>query len=312
VSGKAFGSLVIDKPEGMTSHDVVARVRRAAATRRVGHAGTLDPFATGVLVACIGPATRLVQFLVGHDKEYIATVRLGYATDTQDLTGKPIAPLQSSDEVSLDDVVSVLADFTGAQLQTPPMFSAKKIAGERLHRAAREGREVERKALPVTVHSIELLSGLDAREDGTRDFVIRVRCSSGTYVRTLAHDMGTKLGVGAHLAALRRTAVGHFKLESASTLDEVERMGRGGGIEGLLTSPADTIAHLPLVRLDEDAVRRVLNGREVQPPGEVVDLSRGNQSVVRLCDEAGALIAVGDYDSRRQIIRPRVVLAATD
>lgn len=307
-----IGSLIIDKPEGMTSHDVVARVRRAAATRRVGHAGTLDPFATGVLVTCIGHATRLVQFLVGRDKEYVATVKLGYATDTQDLTGKPITPLRSSDKVSLDNIISVLADFTGAQLQMPPMFSAKKIAGERLYRAAREGREIERKALPITVNSIELLSALDAGEDGTRDFVIRVRCSSGTYVRTLAHDIGARLGVGAHLAALRRTAVGHFKLKDALTLDEVERVGREGSLDGLLTSPADTLAHLPLVRLDEDGVRRVLNGREVQPPVEEVDLIQSNQLPVRLCDKTGALVAVGDYDLRLEIIKPRVVLAAVN
>jgi tRNA pseudouridine55 synthase len=307
-----IGSLIIDKPAGITSHDVVARVRRAAATRRVGHAGTLDPFATGVLVACIGPATRLVQFLVGHDKEYIATVKLGYATDTQDLTGKPITPFQSSDEVRLDNIISVLAEFTGVQLQMPPMFSAKKIAGERLHRAAREGREIERQALPVTVYLIKLLSALNAGEGGTRDFVMRVRCSSGTYVRTLAHDIGAKLGVGAHLAALRRTAVGHFKLENALTLDEVERVGREGGIDAILTNPSDTLAHLPLVRLDEDGVRRVLNGREVQLPEEEIDLSQSNQLPVRLCDKTGGLIAVGDYDLRLQIIKPRVVLATVN
>ncbi|HKS41676.1 MAG TPA: tRNA pseudouridine(55) synthase TruB [Blastocatellia bacterium] len=307
-----IGSLIIDKPEGMTSHDVVARVRRAAATRRVGHAGTLDPFATGVLVVCIGSATRLVQFLVGLDKEYTATVRLGYATDTQDLTGKPITPLQSSNEVSLDNVISVLNDFTGAQLQMPPMFSAKKIAGERLYRAARKGREVERPALPITVYSIELQSLFDMGEDGARDFVIRVRSSSGTYVRTIAHDIGAKLGVGAHLRALRRTAVGHFKLERALTLDELEFKGREGGIEGLLTSPSDTLAHLPLARLDEDGVRRVMNGREVQPPVEGVDLNQSDQLPVRLCDKSGELVAVGDYDSRLEVIKPRVVLAAVN
>ncbi len=303
-----IGSLIIDKPEGVTSHDVVQRVRRAVATRRVGHAGTLDPFATGALVTCIGRATRLVQFLVGLDKEYIATVRLGCATDTQDLTGKRITPLQSSDEVSLDNVISVLNEFTGTQLQMPPMFSAKKIAGERLYRAAREGREVERTALPVTVYSIELQSLFDTSEDGARDFVIRVRCSSGTYVRTLAHDIGAKLGVGAHLRALRRTAVGHFKLENALTLDELD----AGGIEGLLTSPSDTLAHLPLARLDEDGVRRVLNGREVQQQVEGVDLNQGDQLPVRLCDKSGDLVAVGDYDSRLEVIKPRVVLAAVN
>ena len=134
-----LGALIIDKPEGFTSHDVVARVRRAAGTRRVGHAGTLDPFATGVLVCCIGRATRLMQFLVGVDKEYIATVRLGYATDTQDATGKQIAPLRTSNELSLEDIRRVLDEFTGPQLQTPPMFSAKKVGGERLYRAARAG-----------------------------------------------------------------------------------------------------------------------------------------------------------------------------
>jgi tRNA pseudouridine55 synthase len=134
------GALIIDKPEGLTSHDVVARVRRATGTRRVGHAGTLDPFATGVLVCCIGRATRLVQFLVGLDKEYIATVKLGYATDTQDGTGKQITPLRLSNDLDLEDLRRVLNMFTGPQLQTPPMFSAKKVAGERLYRAARAGR----------------------------------------------------------------------------------------------------------------------------------------------------------------------------
>lgn len=307
-----IGSLIIDKPEGMTSHDVVARVRRAVSTRQVGHAGTLDPFATGVLVICVGRATRLVQFLVGLDKEYLATVRLGYATDTQDLTGKRITPFQSSDEVSLDSVRRVLNDFTGAQLQTPPMFSAKKIAGERLYRAAREGREVERKASPITVHTIELQSVIDSGEDGTRDFVIRVRCSSGTYVRTLAHDIGARLGVGAHLRALRRAAVGHFKLGDALTLDELERTGREGGIDNLLTSPADALAHLPLVRLDEEGVRRVANGREVQPAGEGLDLNQGHPFPVRLCDKTGTLVAVGSYDTELGVIRPNVVLAAVN
>src|SRR5512143_2231531 len=146
------GALIVDKPEGLTSHDVVSRVRRAAGTRRVGHAGTLDPFATGVLVCCIGRATRLVQFLVGLGKEYLATVRLGYATDTQDGTGKQITPLHSSKELSLEELQRVLNQFTGPQLQTPPMFSAKKVAGERLYRAARIGREVEREQVSIIVH----------------------------------------------------------------------------------------------------------------------------------------------------------------
>src|SRR5262249_15228977 len=149
------GALIIDKPEGLTSHDVVARIRRITGERRVGHAGTLDPFATGVLVVCLGQATRLIQFLVGLDKEYIATVRLGYATDTQDRTGKQITPLHSSNDVSLEVLRRTLDDFTGPQLQTPPMFSAKKVGGEKLYRAARAGREIEREPASITVYSIE-------------------------------------------------------------------------------------------------------------------------------------------------------------
>src|SRR4030095_513481 len=151
-----IGALIIDKPEGFTSHDVVARVRRAAGTRRVGHAGTLDPFATGALVCCIGPATRLVQFLVGLDKEYNATVRLGYATDTQDGTGKQITSLHASSELSLEELQRTLDQFIGPQSQMPPMFSAKKVGGERLYRAAREGGEGQRAPGSLVVDSIAM------------------------------------------------------------------------------------------------------------------------------------------------------------
>src|SRR5262249_33331932 len=177
------GTLIINKPEGWTSHDVVAKLRRILGTRRIGHTGTLDPFATGVLVVCIGVATRLVQFLVGLDKEYVATVRLGFATDTQGLTGRLVTELQSPREGSIAEVKRVLNQFVGEQLQLPPMFSAKKIDGERLYEAARQGREIERQAVPITIYEIELLQEdlLKENADGTRDFKIRVRCSSGTY-----------------------------------------------------------------------------------------------------------------------------------
>src|SRR5262249_39124291 len=162
-------------------------------------------------VVCLGQATRLIQFLVGLDKEYIATVRLGYATDTQDRTGKQITPLHSSNDVSLEVLRRTLDDFTGPQLQTPPMFSAKKVGGEKLYRAARAGREIEREPASITVYSIELIEDGEfvsaMNRDSARDFSMRVRCSSGTYVRTLAHDLGQRLGAGAHLAELRRVAV---------------------------------------------------------------------------------------------------------
>ena len=306
-----LGALNIDKPEGLTSHDVVARVRRATGTRRVGHAGTLDPFATGVLVCCIGRATRLVQFLVGLDKEYIATVRLGYATDTQDGTGKQITSLRSSDDLDLEELRRVLNQFTGPQSQTPPMFSAKKVAGERLYRAARAGREVEREPVSIVVHSMRLIEdegpALRVNEDGSRDFSIQVRCSSGTYVRTLAHDIGEQLGVGAHLVNLRRTEVGHFRLTHALTLDEVERMSPDD-LRNALINTSDMVSHLPVVSLDEERIKLLTNGRVFSLSEDEAEIAARGGSSLRLCDRAGALVAVGEYDPIVNLVRPRVVI----
>lgn len=306
-----LGALIIDKPEGFTSHDVVARVRRATGTRRVGHAGTLDPFATGVLVCCIGRATRLVRFLVGLDKEYIATVRLGYATDTQDGTGKQITPLRSSNELSLEELGRVLDQFTGPQLQTPPMFSAKKVGGERLYRAARAGREVEREPVSIMVHSIGLIGddrpAVHANQDGTCDFRMQVRCSTGTYVRTLAHDIGERLGFGAHLVKLRRTEVGHFRLAGAVTLDEVERM-TPDDLQNALISTSDMLLHFPIVWLDEKRTRLVGNGRAFSLSEDEAAIAAQPGVSLRLCDREGALVAVGEYDPSLKLVSPRMVM----
>ena len=306
-----LGAIIIDKPAGFTSHDVVARVRRVAATRRVGHAGTLDPFATGVLVCCIGRATRLVQFLVGLDKEYIATVRLGYATDTQDGTGKQITPLRSSNELSLEQLRRVLDQFTGPQLQIPPMFSAKKVAGERLYRAARDGREVEREPMSIVVHSMGLTEddgpALSVNEDGTRDFSMQTRCSSGTYIRTLAHDIGERLGVGAHLTRLRRTKVGHFRLADALTLDEVERM-TPDDLRNAVISTSQMLPHLPIVWLDEERTRLVTNGRAFSLCEDEAAIAACARRPLRLCDADGTLVAIGEYNSMLHLVSPRVVM----
>lgn len=307
------GVLIIDKPGGLTSHDVVARLRRVADTRRVGHAGTLDPFATGVLVVCVGPATRLVQFLVGLDKEYIATVRLGFATDTQDGTGKQITPLRTSNGLSLEDLRTVLNEFIGPQLQMPPMFSAKKVGGERLYKAAREGREVTREPVNIVVHSMELIedvaAGLTMNDDGTRDFQMRVRCSSGTYVRTLANDIGERLAVGAHLSELRRTAVGHFGIAESHTLNDLEAMSRDDA-RALLISPADMLSHLRTVLLDEDRIKRVSSGRSFQLSQAEAPPMEQERLPLKLCDSYGRLVAVGYYDSGMQAVSPRIVLDA--
>jgi len=307
-----MGALIIDKPAGLTSHDVIARLRRAARSRRIGHAGTLDPFATGVLVVCIERATRLLQFLVGLDKQYLATVRTGFATDTQDLTGKQITALESSELLSVESVEAVLKEFVGPQLQMPPMFSAKKVAGERLYRAAREGREVERQPVPITIRALDLLTLQAANADGTRDFTVRVCSSSGTYVRTLAHDIGARLGTGAHLSALRRTAVGHFRIEDALTLEEVERRAGEATLSAALIEPAGVLAHLPMLHIGDADLRLVANGRDLPLVNDAVAVESIAPSSVRICDKAGNLVAIGEVDLRRRCIKPQVVLITTD
>jgi tRNA pseudouridine55 synthase len=306
------GSLIINKPEGWTSHDVVAKLRRILGTKKIGHIGTLDPFATGVLVVCVGKATRLVQFLVGLDKEYLATVRLGFATDTQDLTGKPITPLQSSDALSLQELRLTLNEFVGEQMQLPPMFSAKKVGGVVLHKAARAGREVEREPVKINLYEIELMNddSFRANADGTRDFVMRVRCSSGTYVRTLAHDLGKRLGLGAHLAALQRTAIGHFNLKDALTLEAVEVMKHAGTLPWMGLS--ETVSHLPRIMVDDSAIKYLLNGREVAliawPDDQLKDPSEVTEKyTVCACDEKNQLMAIGELDTIRRSLKPRIV-----
>jgi tRNA pseudouridine55 synthase len=311
------GGFIIDKPAGITSHDAVARVRRIAGTRRVGHAGTLDPFATGVLVVCVGRATRLVQFLVGLEKQYIATVKLGFATDTQDSTGKQISQFASSNELSEHDIERVIQALLGPQQQVPPMYSAKKVAGRRLYQAARAGLEVARDPAAITVYSLELAGPAGGRfvelPDGGREFVMKVRCSSGTYVRTLAHDIGARLGVGAHLSGLRRTAVGQFTIEKSATLERlqagstetVDSESEKDGLRGMLT-PAELVSHLPALRLDRAAIAKVCSGQEVQVTGLAESMEAN--AVAGLLSMEGTLIAIGEYVKQRAAVRPRVVI----
>src|SRR2546421_11458874 len=192
------GLLIIDKPEGLTSHDVVARVRRILKIKRVGHTGTLDPFATGVLVILAGRATRLAQFLSGAEKEYEAIIRLGFATDTGDATGRSISEIQRCTEFHGGAIEDALASLRGEIEQTPPMYSAKKVAGRKLYELARRGEEIERQAVRVTISEFEATALPSQNDDDTKDLRVRVVCSAGTYIRTLAEDFGKGLGVGAH------------------------------------------------------------------------------------------------------------------
>jgi len=305
------GVLIIDKPAGMTSHDVVARVRKIIGERRVGHTGTLDPFATGVLVVLVGRATRIAQFLSGAEKEYEATVRLGYATDTGDLTGAPIKtePHAKPQSLRKEDIEVAVASLRGEIEQLPPMYSAKKVAGRKLYEHARRGEEIERSPVRVTIHEFELLPDqLSANEDGSIDFRVRVVCSAGTYVRTLAEDLGQKLGVGAHLAELRRTRAGRFKIEESSTLEKLAEAGDRQAISEALISPHHALSDLPVVELDEDNLRRTLHGLDVPLNDNDWSLSEGDP--VRLSKD-NQLIAIGKFDSERRAIHPGIVLATS-
>jgi len=329
ISESGYG-LIVDKPAGITSHDVVARVRRLTGIRRVGHAGTLDPFATGVLIICVGRATRLVQFLVGLDKEYVATVRFGFATDTQDLTGKQITPLRSSNELAEVEIERVLGEFVGPQTQVPPMYSAKKVEGQRLYRAARAGLEIERPPQAIEVYSISMDKGGVGRAgngDGTMDVTVKIRCSSGTYVRTIANDIGARLGVGAHLAALRRTAVGRFSIESAATLTQMEEQSKlareaSGSASGVqlkqgrfFLTPAELVQHLPSVRLLDSDALRIRNGQAIGLDAEGGRAAVGADKpldLVGLLGPEGSLIGIGAYSQNKGVIEPRVVLDTGD
>jgi tRNA pseudouridine55 synthase len=211
------GVLLIDKPSDHTSHDVVARLRGKLRMKRIGHAGTLDPMATGLLIMLVGKATRISQYLISLDKEYTGTIELGKITDSQDAEGqvmetRPVPPLTEG------EVKAAMQAFLGDQYQTPPMYSAIKINGVPLYKQARKGEEVEREPRFIRVASFELTGFAPPRFD------FRLRCSKGTYVRTIAHDLGQKLGCGAHLAALRRTATDHFNVAQALTMDELEKL----------------------------------------------------------------------------------------
>jgi tRNA pseudouridine55 synthase len=309
------GVLIIDKPAGITSHDVVAQVRHILHERRIGHTGTLDPFATGVLAILVGRATRLAQFLSGVEKEYEAVIRLGYATDTGDLTGKRIDHSGSEVEPrswSREQLEEALESLRGEIDQVPPMYSAKKQDGRKLYELARRGEEVERPPVKVCIYKFEAIKPtgelLKDNLDGTFDFEVLVACSSGTYVRTLAEDFGKRLGVGAHLSELRRTRVGDFSIHQAQTLQEVKVHFAEEALGKILLPPDSALARLPAVDLSTDDLRRVRNGMSVSV--SQADWSDGER--VRMRDEQGNLVAVAEFKAAEGSLHPSVVLASEE
>jgi tRNA pseudouridine55 synthase len=295
------GLLVVDKPGGITSHDVVARVRRFARTRRVGHAGTLDPMATGVLVLGVNRATRLLGHLTLTEKAYDATIRLGVATTTDDAEGEP---LDTADASRLDEerVRSALGDLVGDIAQVPSSVSAVKVDGRRAYQRVRAGEEFALPARPVTVHAIDVHAL--HRHERTLDVEVSVRCSSGTYVRALARDTGAALGVGGHLTALRRTAVGPFDLGDARPLESLEQE------LGLLGLDAVAARCFPTCRVDADQARAVAVGRTLDldvTRDPATDRSPTGGRPVALLDPAGHFLAL--YEQRGAQAFPVAVFA---
>ena len=246
------GIIVIDKPAGWTSHDVAAKLRGALKEKRVGHSGTLDPMATGVLPIFIGRATRAVEFFGNDDKEYIAGLRLGLVTDTMDVTGTVIR--SSGASVSEQELAGVIARFLGAQKQMPPMYSAIKIGGKKLYELARRGEDVPRPARDIVISEIELLNG------GGSDFLLRVECSKGTYIRSLCHDIGEALGCGGVMSSLRRTRAGIFTIEMARTLNDVLDAVSSEKIMDIIIPIDSAFSAYPAARLSGDETRKCKNG----------------------------------------------------
>jgi len=269
------GIIIIDKPEGWTSQDVAAKLRGVFHERRVGHGGTLDPMATGVLPIFIGRATRAVEFFESAEKEYVAGLRLGLETNTQDTTGETLAEQPVS--VTREQVEEVLKRFLGPQQQLPPMYSAVKIGGKKLYELARQGKTVERKPRNIEILELELLEGSGA------DYVIRVRCSKGTYIRTLCHDIGQALGCGGCMSSLRRTGAGCYGIEQAVTMEALLAMENP--VAKLL--PVDSLfAHLPAVTVRQNQLKPVYNGGAVKMP----DLPHGQY---RVYGPDGSFLMVG-------------------
>lgn len=249
------GILLVDKPAGWTSSDVVAKLRGVLHEKRIGHSGTLDPMATGLLVVFVGRATRAVEFAEGHEKRYLAGLRLGLATDTQDTTGRPVGGAKC--DISREQLEAVLPRFRGEIMQIPPMYSAIKIKGQKLYEIARRGGEVERKARPVIIDSLEIAGERDG------DFLLDIRCSKGTYVRTLCHEIGAALGCGGCMSSLRRTEAGDFRLEDALPLEQIIARAEEREAEKLLLPVDGLFAAYPKLMVGAAEEKRIRNGSPV-------------------------------------------------
>ena len=290
------GILIIDKPENFTSHDVVARLRRILKTKKIGHTGTLDPFATGVLVMLVGKATRLAQFLDKDEKSYETKIHFGFETDTGDKTGTPKTESVAAD-IEIEDIETVLPKFRGEIEQIPPMYSAKKVKGKKLYELARKGVEIGRKPVKLNISKLEVA---DYSKFAENELIIKVACSAGTYIRTLAEDIGKSVGCPCHLTELRRIKAGKFDISQSISIEELEKIVENSEIEDVLISMNNAVLHLPKKIVNQDELKRVQNGMRIS-----ADFT--DEPNVRIVDENNNLIAIGHYLKKERQIQPRIV-----
>lgn len=285
------------KERGFTSHDVVAKLRGILKQRKIGHTGTLDPEAEGVLPVCLGKATKVCDLLTGQAKTYRAVLRLGIETDTQDMTGTVLR--ECAVHVSEEAAVETVMGFQGTYEQIPPMYSALKVGGKKLYELARQGREVERKARPVTIHEISV------SEVELPRLTVTVRCSKGTYIRTLCHDIGKKLGCGGCMESLVRTEVGSFRSEDALTLGQIEALRDEGRLKEALIAVDTLFSEYPAYRAEEGTERLLYNGNPMAP-SEIrnTDGTRTEKGTIRLYDMHGQFMGIYAYDEKIRRFRP--------
>lgn len=283
------GIIVIDKEKGFTSHDVVAKLRGILRMKKIGHTGTLDPDATGVLPVALGKATRLVEFLTEKEKTYEAVLHLGLHTDTQDITGKILKEKEVT--CTEDEVREVMQSFLGEQQQIPPMYSALKVGGKKLYELAREGIEIEREARPVYFKEIKIL------EMQLPMVRFSVTCSKGTYIRTLCHDIGEKLGCGGCMEALKRTASGRFSLEESHTLQEVQQAMEAGTVLEWIVGIEEILAEYPRILSAETGDRLLMNGN---PLKKSMVSEHHEEGWVRMCTSLGEFVGIYEWDKAKK------------
>ena len=291
------GVINIYKEKGFTSHDVVAKMRGILKQKKIGHTGTLDPDAVGVLPVCLGSATKLCDMLTDRDKEYVAVLKLGVETDTQDTTGaivKECAVMAEEEQVK-----EAIASFVGDYAQVPPMYSALKVDGKKLYELARQGKEVERKARPVTIYEIEIL------DMKLPEVTIRVACSKGTYIRTLCHDIGRKLGCGGAMASLKRTKAGAFLLNTAITLSELEKIRDEEKVESVLIPVDAMFDDLAAVHVPDDVLKLVKNGNTFYTNQILQRRRYGDGEEVRVYDTTGKFYGIYYCDEKENKFKPR-------